>query len=50
MSVAHSDVGPWTLTDVLALPEDAAQRVESQGSPAAPAVAVSVGRSAVHAA
>lgn len=24
MSVAHSHVGPWTLTDVLALPENPA--------------------------
>lgn len=31
MSVAHSHVGPWTLTDVLALPEDPAQRVELVG-------------------
>ncbi|MFD6479316.1 Uma2 family endonuclease [Streptomyces anulatus] len=31
MSVAHSHIGPWTLTDVLALPEDPAQRVELVG-------------------
>ncbi|HBF80258.1 MAG TPA: Uma2 family endonuclease [Streptomyces sp.] len=31
MSVAHSHAGPWTLTDVLALPEDPAQRVELVG-------------------
>ncbi|MCT6782264.1 Uma2 family endonuclease [Streptomyces sp. CS7] len=31
MSVAHSRAGPWTLTDVLALPEDPAQRVELVG-------------------
>ncbi|OLO29197.1 hypothetical protein PZ61_0200910 [Streptomyces sp. MNU77] len=31
MSVAHSRNGPWTLTDVLALPDDPAQRVELVG-------------------
>lgn len=31
MSVAHSHVGPWTLDDVLALPEDSTQRVELVG-------------------
>ncbi|MCM2394344.1 Uma2 family endonuclease, partial [Streptomyces albipurpureus] len=31
MSVAHSHVGPWTLEDVLALPEDTTQRVELVG-------------------
>ncbi|MFB8219652.1 hypothetical protein [Streptomyces anulatus] len=31
MSVAHSHIGPWTLADVLALPDDPAQRVELVG-------------------
>ncbi|MFB8314697.1 Uma2 family endonuclease [Streptomyces sp. NPDC055961] len=31
MSVAHSHVGPWTLDDVLALPEDTMQRIELVG-------------------
>ncbi|GHJ34763.1 Uma2 family endonuclease [Streptomyces sp. TS71-3] len=31
MSVAHEHTGPWTLDDVLALPEDARQRVELVG-------------------
>lgn len=31
MSVAYSHAGPWTLDDVLALPEDQAQRVELVG-------------------
>ncbi|MEV7167408.1 Uma2 family endonuclease [Streptomyces microflavus] len=31
MGVAHSHVGPWTLSEVLARPEDPAQRVELVG-------------------
>lgn len=31
MSVAYSHAGPWTLSDVLALPEDTSQRVELVG-------------------
>lgn len=31
MSVAYSHAGPWTLDDVLALPEDTTQRVELVG-------------------
>lgn len=31
MSVAHQHSGPWTLDDVLALPEDTSQRVELVG-------------------
>ncbi|MEU9983718.1 Uma2 family endonuclease [Streptomyces sp. NPDC050856] len=31
MSVAHCHVGPWTLYEVLALPEDSTQRVELVG-------------------
>ncbi|MFF1779924.1 Uma2 family endonuclease [Streptomyces virginiae] len=31
MGVAHNHAGPWTLDDVLALPEDNAQRVELVG-------------------